>query len=111
MPGKRKDLLASLEYFNKLPSTILEVPHYFGLSNLEKDAIFSLLNCLKIKEAAEELNDGNWKADGLYKTIFETIKQSKELNKKYSINWTKEDWIKKHEEYKVLEFYSTSFNK
>jgi len=109
--GKRKELLTSLEYFNKLPSTILEVPHFFGLSDPEKDTIFSLLNCLKVKEVAEELNDGHWRVGGLYTTIFETIKRSKELNKKYSINWTKEDWIKKYEEYKVLEFYSTSFNK
>jgi hypothetical protein len=78
-----------ISYLNEFPSTILK--QYFEINN----ATLALASCCKLKDFRKEYAYEN---GSLYKIIFDTITSLNRLNEKYNFDWSKEQWIRKHEE-------------
>jgi hypothetical protein len=83
-----------ISYLNKLPSTILKLAH-FEINN----ATLALANCYKLKDFRKEYN---YKDGSFYRIIFDTIAELHKLNESYDLDWSKEQWTKKHEEVSQL---------
>lgn len=79
-----------IEYYNNFASTILNLSHI----EMNKASI-ALSNCCSPKEFKKEYNHND---ESLYRIIFDTIARLCGNNKKYDLNWSKEQWISKHKE-------------
>lgn len=110
---KKEDLIDQIEFFNKIPSTILIKAFYLGSSEIEKDTVLSLINCLKIKEFIEEINDTfhlSTKRDKLYSVVYQTITYAKKLNMEHCVEWKEQEWRNKFKEYEHLVFFQENKN-
>lgn len=88
------DIIDQIEYYNYFPSTLLAK---FNLPFDEK--AWALKNCCSIKEFISEYNYSSFT---LLRKINEVILMSQRSSMPYSLNWTKEEWIKRYEEIKNL---------
>lgn len=88
------DVIDQIEYYNYFPSTLLA-----DLNLQYSEQVWALKNCCSIKEFKSEYNYSGFT---FLKKISEVILISQHSSMPYSLNWTKEEWIKKYEEIKDL---------
>lgn len=99
----QESLFKDIEFYNKIPSTILNKTIYIGGEDNNKECILAMLNCLSIKDFLKEVQPNGFFMNGsFYTTVYKTIKHAKELEKEYNLNWSRDQWQEKFNEYEKL---------